>query len=96
MTEPKSQTSQKIDILLERTIVLEQVAKLVGDHENILRGPDRNDGLISDVLLLKQAICDFRTTMKAVLVPLVVSFIVSLGGFVWGLLTNTITLTLGK
>ena len=89
-------TSAKLDTLLERTVVLEGVAKLVANHEATLYGPDHNDGVVSDVLLLKQSICDFRTTMKAILIPLGTAFILSFGGFVWGLLTNTIEITLGK
>ena len=102
----------KLDILLGRVDSLEkrlcvvedftQIIQIVKDHETILRGPDRNDGLITQMLKLNDRIEQaekkmdtFAATMKAITIPLALTLSGAILTFVWGLLTHAITLTVG-
>jgi hypothetical protein len=97
---------ERFDKLEERTQVLEKLQTLITtvcDHETILRGPDRNDGLITQMIALnsrietqEKRVNEIVALIKAIMIPLVTTLIISIGGFVWGLLTNSIILTLGK
>jgi hypothetical protein len=84
---PKS-IADKLDMLLERTVVLEQMQKIVCEHDDILRGPDKDDGMITDMQLVKSALRD----IKNILVPIGVAFIISVAGFIFALITHTIQL----
>jgi hypothetical protein len=54
MTSRLESVEEKIDQILERTRVLEAVAKMVGDHDTVLRGPNKDDGLVTEFPLLKK------------------------------------------
>lgn len=81
-------TEEKLDTLLERTACFEEVAKNVSDHETVLYGPDKDDGLVVDMQMVKSAIKD----MKNIFQPVFIAFILAIAGFMFGLLTHTITL----
>jgi hypothetical protein len=87
MAGPKS-IADKLDMLLERTVVLEQMQKIVCEHDDILRGPDKDDGMITDMQLIKRSIQD----LKNILVPVGIAFILSVAGFVFALITHSIQL----
>jgi len=98
--------SDRLKAVEDRTKVLEEfsvVMTTLRDHETILRGPDRNDGLITQMIALNagletqvKRVDGIFSLIKAIVIPLSITVTVSIGGFVWGLLTHAITLTLGK
>jgi hypothetical protein len=96
----------RMDALDKRTCVLEEFQSLINiirDHETILRGPDRNDGLITQMIALntrieqsEKRIDGAMGLIKAFLIPLACTLIISVSAFVWGVINHTIVLTLGK
>ena len=79
---------EKLDTLLERTVVLERLTAIVEQHDVILRGPNRDNGMVTDVMTLKGTM----RVIKSIVIPVIVAFILSVAGFLYGLLTHTIVL----
>jgi hypothetical protein len=100
---------QKLDCLLERTAVFESVAQIVADHDCILRGPQKTDGLIADmqrvqadVETLKAAVQEIKKSaretqgeIKKVLWSLGIPFLLFCAGFLWSLLNHWVTIVVG-
>lgn len=102
---------KKVDILLERTLVLEQVGKQVAEHDVILRGVNKDDGLVTEVPLIKvrqdaverkidgliesqdKARKENKDTVMKIALAFGVPLLGFVGTFVWGLLTQTISVS---
>jgi hypothetical protein len=83
----------RMDALDKRTCVLEEFQSLI----NI------NDGLITQMIALntrieqsEKRIDGAMGLIKAFLIPLACTLIISVSAFVWGVINHTIVLTLGK
>ena len=85
---------KKLDILLRRTMVIEEgykaTVKEVEEHDVILRGVNKDDGIITDIYGIKENLKSLTTILKAVMIPLIITLTVSIAGFIWGLITHTL------
>jgi hypothetical protein len=64
--------AQKLDILIERTEGLDVLAETVEEHDCILRGPNKDDGLITDMAKIKDFVDSARKLIWLFLGALIV------------------------
>jgi hypothetical protein len=76
-------------VLVEaRKAEIEKVTNL----DCIVRGPKGDDGMVTDIVLIKNAVNSTKGILKYIFAPLTVSLIVAALSFIWALLSHTIVL----
>jgi hypothetical protein len=65
----------------------------VNDIDCIVRGPNKDDGMVTDMLILKNVVKSVNGVLKYVIAPLSVAAILSVAGMAWAILTHLVVLS---
>jgi hypothetical protein len=66
--------------------------KQIEEVDCIVRGKNKDDGMMTDMVLLKNSVASFNGFVKTVIVPILIALVIAIGGFVWAIATHAVTI----
>jgi hypothetical protein len=94
MTAITGSNTEKLDILLQRTAVLETVAKTVEQHDCVLYGPNHDDGMVTEMSDLKTAVSGLKGTIKKTIWSIGAPILIMVVGLFLGFFTKFLVLSI--